>query len=122
MPTLLKYAIVGITGATIHFLTLFYLVEKFQIHPIVSSSIGFILTVLVSYFPNYYWTFKANSSHKKTLARYTVVSLSGFASNFIAFTISYSLLSLHYGFSQAVATVVVPLTNFILNKYWTFNK
>jgi len=30
-------------------------------------------------------------------------------------------LSLHYFFGELVTTLVIPVINFLLNNYWTFN-
>ena len=118
----IRYGVVGAIGATIHLALLVFLVKAFSIHPIVASSAAFLVTVIVSYCLNYTWTFQAQSNHATTLARYITVCLIGFCLNAGIMFIVVDVFQLWYLLGQAIATVVIPISNFILNSRWAFKQ
>jgi putative flippase GtrA len=120
---LFSYGMIGITGTLIHFSVLVLLVELFHLEPVLSSSIGFIITIIVSFYLNRRFTFRATSSKTTvTFIKYTVVSCSGFILNSVIMYGSVHILSLHYSIAQAIVVIVLPISNFLLNNYWTFRE
>jgi len=117
-----RYGVVGIIGTGIHFGTLILLVEIFSIDPVISSTIGFILTLIVSYILNYFWTFASNQAHSKAIFRYAVVSISGLFLNALIMHITVNIFYWHYILGQAVVIFVIPITNFALNNWWSFKE
>jgi putative flippase GtrA len=116
----LKYGLVGILGTFLHFASLFILVETFRVQPALSSALGFILVLITSYILNKFWTFQASTPGWKPLLKYITVSIIGLLLNTaIVYTTVY-LLHWHYLIGQCLVVAAVPLTNFILNYYWTF--
>ena len=115
------YGAIGVLGTIIHFGTLFLLVEHADFTPLIASTIGFVFTVVVSYLFNYYWTFAAASAHRSTFLRYLVVSLTGLTLNAIVLQAGLSLLDLHYTYAQAMVILIIPVVNYLLNRFWTFN-
>jgi putative flippase GtrA len=118
----LRYSVVGVIGTGIHFGTLVFLVELFKINPIISSGIGFVLTVIASYFLNHYWTFKSTRKHLYSLPRYIIVSCAGLGLNTFIMYLMIDVLGLWYIWGQASVSVVIPLFNFVLNFTWTFSE
>ena len=115
-----KYFIVGIMGAFTHLSILILLVEVFKCNYILSSTVGFVLTVIVSYCLNYRWTFNSRGSHARSLPRYTIVSLIGLCLNTCIMLLVVNIFGLWYLIGQAVTVIIIPATNFILNSYWSF--
>ena len=115
-----RYGMVGIIGTIIHFGTLIFLVELFAIDALLSSTIGFLLTVIVSYLINYYWTFQTQTNHSSTFAKYLLVSCFGLVLNYIIMRLGLNVLHLHYQIAQAIVILAIPVTNYIMNRYWTF--
>lgn len=116
----LKYALVGGLGTCTHLGLLTIFVEVLHYSPVASSAIGFTVTVVISYYLNYKWTFNAQSSHSSALPRYISVSLMGLCLNTAILFLTVNLLQLWYGIGQAIAIFAIPLHNFILNSYWAF--
>jgi putative flippase GtrA len=117
------YGLVGLLGTAIHFSTLVLLVEIFGLGPTFSSSIGFILTVIISFFLNKNYTFKVPGESSSTmLFKYILVSWSGFILNSLIMYLTVQVMSVNYMIGQAVVIVVLPITNFLLNNYWTFKE
>src|SRR5690606_21984677 len=62
---MIKYGIVGIIGAGLHFAVLIGLVEWAHIHPVISSAAGFIAALISSFLMNKHWTFSTRLPRKK---------------------------------------------------------
>lgn len=118
--TVIRYACVGLAGTAIHFGTTVFLVEVISWAPPISSVIGFIITVLVSYMLNRSWTFSHITSNRATFLRYIVVSCSGALLTYAIMAATTQILSWHYMIGQILIVTIIPLTNFLLNYYWTF--
>ena len=117
---MVKYGIVGLIGTIVHFAVLIALVEWGHIHPVVSSTIGFIIVLVLSYLLNRNWTFSNDHSNNKSFIKYTVVSITGLLLNiFIMFTVV-EIVHGSYLIGQCMVMIIVPPSNYLLNYYWTF--
>jgi putative flippase GtrA len=120
LTKIIKYAVVGVLGTLTHFSILTILVEVLHCRPVVSSTVGFICTLIISYYFNYTWTFASKSRHIVTLPRYTTVSLIGLCLNASVMYIAVNIFNLWYATGQAVSVIIIPTSNFLLNSYWSF--
>lgn len=116
----LRYSMVGVICTTIYFLSMFICVEIVSIKPVPSSAISFIVMTIFSYLLNKKYTFGGVYSHSQFVKFSTVASL-GFALNVGIMYVIVSVLSFHYFLGELVTVLVIPLINFLLNHYWTFN-
>lgn len=116
----IRYGIVGSIGTITHLGILLFLVEIVSLNPIISSSVAFIIVVLISYYLNYNWTFKATAKHFNSLIRYIAVCLVGFSLNTGIMFIIVDILHLWYMLGQIISIIIIPISNFILNSRWTF--
>lgn len=116
-----KYGLVGIVGTASHTLTLYLGVEKFGLNPLLSSSLGFIISVVISFLMNAKWTF--NSSHRSKLffVKYLIVCLIGLGINLTILYFFTYVVFYNYLIGQLIALLVVPIINFVLNKKWAFS-
>lgn len=117
---IIRYAVVGVIGTAVHFSVLVLLVERFGVEAVTSSTIGFIITVIVSYALNHRWTFRSDRGHGSALPRYIVVSVTGMFLNSGIMYLTVHVFGLWYILGQCLVVVVVPLTNFVLNYKWSF--
>ncbi|MEF3304024.1 GtrA family protein [Paenibacillus sp. GYB003] len=85
-----------------------------------SSIAGFVLTVVAQYGLNRRWTFRSQARRSPEFVRYAAVSLSGLGLNALVMYVCADWLSLHYAVGQAIAMTAIPLSNFWLNRRWTF--
>lgn len=115
-----KYGLVGVLGAFIHFGVLVLLVEKFQVVPVLSSSIGFVIVVVISYVLNKYWTFQTKNKSFSEFTKYMIVSCSGLVMNIVIMYFSVDVFHLDYIIGQLIVTFIIPLSNYTLNHLWTF--
>ncbi|CAG7646727.1 GtrA family protein [Paenibacillus allorhizosphaerae] len=117
---MVKYGVVGVLGTVLHFASLYALVEWLGLRAVLASAFGFLLVLLVSYVLNRRWTFQSTPSGWGPLLKYCIVSVTGLGLNVALMYVSVDLLHWHYLIGQCTVVVAVPLSNFILNYYWTF--
>lgn len=115
----IKYSLVGFMSTCIYFLAVYVLVEQFHSEPVVGSAIAFIIMTVVAFFMNVRYTFGSNVTYQKCL-RFLIVSTVGFTLNFLLMVLIVHILSYHYLVGELVTILVIPLVNFLLNNYWTF--
>jgi putative flippase GtrA len=117
-----RYVVVGLLGAVAHVSTLTLLVEQFRVNPIVGSIAGFLVALSLSYWLNARWTFDhVSKQHRQAIIRYTTVSVVGLCLNTLIMFCLINWFGVWYLIGQLIAAIVVPLHNFALNYYWTFN-
>lgn len=117
----LKFSVIGVLNTAITFIT-YTLLVHFQINTIISNSIGYILGTVNSYFFNNYWVFKAKDKSKEVFTKFIIV-------NIITLCVSNGLLiyitermMVEKILAQAFVIPVTTVFNFLLNKFWTFDK
>lgn len=116
----LAYVFVGGIGTAAHTGTLWILTEKAHIYPLLSSTCGFFVSLIISYYLNSILTFK-EAFHIKIFLKYLIVSSMGLFVNLAILFIIQNVFLLNYMYGQVIAIVVVPILNYTLNKYWAFN-
>ncbi|MCY9513106.1 GtrA family protein [Paenibacillus apiarius] len=119
---IVKYGVVGALGTLLHFSVLILLVEWFGCNPIISSVIGFIIVLIISFFMNQRWTFGAGGMGRMAFIKYVAVSGIGLILNTAIVFVTVDLLQWPYVIGQLCVVAVVPPLNFVLNYYWTFDE
>lgn len=117
----IRFGLVGIVSTLCHMGTLIILVEFFGYIPLLASTLGFILAVIVSYILNYRFTFMVSGNHALFFPRYLIVCLTGLTINTSIMYVTVNILNWWYIIGQITTLTVVPITNFTLNKFWAFN-
>ena len=115
-----RYALVGGISTLTYLGMLAFLVEYFNLDPVLSSVTCFIVIVLLAYILNYLWVFESERTHKKVLPRFLVVSFLGLMMNTGVMYFTVNIIGLWYIWGQVCAAVFIPVTNFVMNFYWSF--
>ncbi len=115
-----RFAAVGAIGTLVHYVALFGLVETGISGVVVATSCGFVLGAFTNYFLNYHFTFGSQKQHRETLPKFLFVASLGFPINSGIVAFYTTVIPLHYLVAQLIATGVVLLWNFIVNRWWTF--
>ncbi|MBF0471355.1 MAG: GtrA family protein [Gammaproteobacteria bacterium] len=116
----LIFALVGVAGTSGHYLTLIALVQWVALTPVVATSFGFGVGAVINYLLNYRFTFHSRQQHRKALPKFLLVAAAGALVNGAVMALGHTQLGLHYLLAQVIATVLVLLWNFAINKIWTF--
>jgi len=113
---------IGAIGTAGHYLTLIALVELLGVTPAYATTAGFVVGALINYILNYRFTFRSSKRHSEALSKFLLVAAVGAVLNYAIMQGGLTYTSLHYLLIQVVATGVVLLWNFIVNKFWTFRE
>ena len=106
----------GAASAVTHVGVGFLLAAGFGVRPVVASSAGFAVSVLVSYGLQRTWVFRSATGHLTAGGRFLTVTA-------VAFALNAAILGLVAGpdlMVQAFALVAIPVVNYALNSRWTF--
>lgn len=117
-----QFTLVGAVATSAHFLMLIILVQGLDVSPVGASASGFACGALVGYILNYRITFRSSKRHWQTLPKFGLVALSGLAINTLIMYGLINQLGAHYLASQLVATAMVLMWNFSVNRWWTFGE
>ncbi len=136
--TFFRYFISGGLATAVHFCVLLALIEYQLTTPLHASMIGAACGFLVNYHIQFHWTFKVSGPHSRFFIRYLIVSASMFGLNAAIFWLAttpelFALLknlpyptlipqpkNIAYLYAQVIATGIVFLCNFLVNRYYTF--
>ena len=118
----LRFGVVGVLTAVIHYGLLYLGVEVSKLPPTLASSIGFIISVAFNYYMHYHWTFGEPAPHGRTFWRYLVMVSCGFLLNGAIMFCGGMIGSLHYLIVQAIALIAVVLWNFVVSNIWVFRR
>ena len=115
----MRYAAVGLMATAAHWATLAVLVEVAAVEAWLGSGAGALVGAQVAFFGNRRFTFE----HAGTLApawwRFMATAAAGGALG-MAIVAAGVALGWHYLGAQALATLVVMLLTFAVNRHWTF--
>ena len=111
---------IGAIGTAGHYICLILLVERADMAPTPATTVGFIVGAIINYLLNYHITFKSNQHHHVALTKFFIVAAIGAGINMAIMYFATEWLTLHYLLAQIMATAIVLLWNFFINKYWTF--
>jgi putative flippase GtrA len=117
---LARYGITGGLSAGTHLGTLTLLVELAGVRPVVGSTVGFLLSVAVSYTLQRTWVFAHAGRHRTLLPRFLIVTGVALALNTVVIHLGTEVFSIHYALVQLVAIVLIPISNYLINSLWTF--
>lgn len=123
---LIKFSMVGILNTLITFITYAFLVH-YHIDIVIANSTGYILGMINSFFFNNFWVFKSKNANKDSVnpsivLKFIIVNLiTLLLSNFLLNTIV-EKMAFDKIFAQAIVIPVTMIFNFLLNKFWTFER
>lgn len=117
---LIRYLLVGGLGTVAHLMVLVISVELAGLSATWGAVLGYLCALLISFIFNHKWTFSSKKSYLSSFPKYVLVSVSGLVLN----AMMVSGLVNHFGWwylsAQLIVIWVVPITNYLLNKYWSF--
>ena len=119
-PRLLRYAVAGGLSALTHLGTMTVLVETGTASPVIASTIGFVLSIAVSYTLQKRWVFASAARHLPTMLKFLVATVVALVLNAVVLALGTEVWSLNYLLVQLVALVLIPVSNYLINSFWTF--
>jgi putative flippase GtrA len=115
------FAMVGFAATAVNFVILVLLVERFDVYPLLSFLLAYVVAFSVSYLGHYYLTFETNEEHMIAIRRFLFVSMFTSALNFIVFAVSFECLHLSYLIAFVITILIVPPFTYLLSRNLVFN-
>lgn len=116
----ISFSVIGVVGTAAHFTVLIISVQILSMGPLLGSVAGFITGAVINYLLNYHFTFKSENKHLESFSKFFVIAAIGLGLNT---SFMYAMTEwLHYLISQAIATAIVLIWNFLCNRFWTFKE
>jgi len=131
-PTLwefIKYCIVGGTGTIIDVGIYTVLTRIFHFYYILATGISVFIAIFNNFLLNKHWTFKKGKSGRTTkeYLKFFIVSVInyflhiGIMYSIVEFTKLESIVGNYEDFiAKFIAIIIITISNYIGNKYWTF--
>lgn len=116
----IRFAGVGAIGTAVHYTVLIITVESAVLTALPAATLGAVCGALVNYYLNYHYTFKSTQSHRDTLPKFLAIAAGGIALNGTVIWTLEQHAGLHYLAAQIIATGLVLLWGFSINRCWTF--
>jgi putative flippase GtrA len=117
LKSLLLYGGAGAVGTAAHFMILFAALQWMA--PVLASTLGAIAGCIINYFLARQFVFASTGSCRRSFPRFVTVALIGIALNAIVINTFVDILPI--ALNQAVASGLVLLLGYSLNRIWTFN-
>lgn len=116
----LRYAAGGGIATALHYAVLLVAVELAGVAPPWGSALGSGCGAGLAYLWNHRFTFASAARHRDALPRFISVALLGAALNAAVVALGSLALGWHYLVAQLLATLLVLLAGYALNRFWTF--
>jgi putative flippase GtrA len=122
-----RFGTVGVTATTVHVAAFVALIEVVEFAPLIANVLAFGLAVLVSFFGHWRWTFRPTDGEaaalkpaSRMLSKFVVVALIGLLLNSLVVYAVTDTFALPYAYAVLLMVSIVPLTIFLLSKFWAF--
>jgi putative flippase GtrA len=119
LPALLRYALVGGVATAAHYLLLWALVEGGHWPPPWAAGAGAVLGAQLGFVGNRVFTFAHRGPAWRAWWRFQATALLGALTSMLVVALGVRG-GLHYLLAQALATALVLVLGFAVNRRWTF--
>lgn len=116
----IRFAGVGAIGTLAHYSVLIFLVQIMAANAIFASTAGFVVGAITNYHLNYHFTFASNKRHVEAMSKFLTVAIIGMLLNGLVMLFCIDVFDMMYLIAQFIATAIVLLWNFFVNRLWTF--
>lgn len=115
-----RYTVVGGVATLVHYIVLVILVEGLGMNPPLAAALGAACGAMAGYAGNRRFTFVSDAPHRQALPRYLLVAAGGALANGTIVWVGTELFHWHYLPAQVLATALILVAGFVLNRTWTF--
>lgn len=121
---LIKFLISGGTSALVNFCLLYFFTDILGIWYLLSSVMAFVFSFFVSFFLQKFWTFgdKNRSVLARQMALYLLIALFDLCVNTALMYVLVDMFGLWYMLAQFFVTGTIAVWNFLVYKFFIFNR
>jgi len=117
---LARFSAVGTIATVAHIVVAAILVAAAGANPTVGAMIGFVAAFMVSYFGHFRFTFAASGRYRDYLLKFAISSLASFLLSTGAVWVATAILGIDYKPALIALGIIVPLCNYLMNRFWVF--
>ena len=119
---LIRFSIVGVGNTLVNW-SIFIILNAFGVYYIISNIIAYIIATINSYIWNSLWVFKYGQGLDiNTSVKFFILNLVGLTANTTIMYILVDILNLNKFMALVLASVVVVIMNYTINKLWVFKE
>ncbi|CTQ58100.1 MAG: GtrA family protein [Roseibium album] len=118
-----KFAVIGVIATLTHAIVASTLFEAGILSVVPSNVCGFLTAFAVSFSGHYFWSFshlRQTGTALKSMTRFLVVSIAGFALNSTILTLWLTFTSWPELYGLWLAILIVPAFSFVGARLWAF--
>lgn len=116
-----RFSLVTGLTALVYILLGALLVQLWSWPLLLGNAVAYVLSLLVAYFGQYRWTFQpVGRPHKDMALRFLWVQVGGLLLNSVLVSVMTWLLGLSYGLAMPLASILVPVSLYLLCRFWVF--
>lgn len=121
---LLRYLVAGITGASTQIGLLYVFTDILHFWYLYSSVFSFLAAIIVSFLLQKFWTFADNKTEQmqNQFFKYIGVAIFGLLINTLSMFVLVDFLDLWYILAQIITGAFIAVINFLMYKFFIFNK
>lgn len=116
-----RFLLVGCVNTVLGYAVIFGCMYLGRLTPELSNAVGYLVGLMVSYILHRHFTFRSARPRSTEFARFVIVFLIAYTTNFIVLVVLVRGLGTHAALSQVVAGVVYVGTAYLLNKRYVFH-
>jgi putative flippase GtrA len=117
---LARFFAVGTIATIVHIGVAMIVVAAAGANPTVGAMIGFIAAFMVSYFGHFRFSFAASGRYRDYLPKFALSSLASFLLSTAAVWVATAILGIDYKPALIALAIIVPVCNYLVNRFWVF--
>lgn len=119
---LIRFSIVGVGNTLVNW-SIFLILNAFGVYYIIANIIAYIIATINSYIWNSLWVFKYGQGlNINTSVKFFILNLVGLTVNTTIMYILVDILNFNKFIALVLASVVVVIMNYTINKLWVFKE
>jgi putative flippase GtrA len=117
-----RFGLVGVAATLVYAASFALSVKELGVSAVIGTTIGYLLSTIISYFGHQGFSFAVSADHADYLPRFAVLSVSSYGINVGMVAVIVDILQFPYQVAVAVLTVLIPIINYFLNRFWVFRR
>jgi putative flippase GtrA len=111
---------VGAIATGVHIGVAMIAVAAAGVSPTVGATTGFLSAFIVSYVGHFRFSFAVSGRYRNYLLKFAVSSLASFLLSTAAVWVATAILGIDYKPALIALAIIVPICNYLVNKFWVF--
>jgi putative flippase GtrA len=120
LSRLARFSAVGAIATCVHIGVAMIAVAAAGVSPTVGATIGFLSAFIVSYVGHFRFSFAASGRYRDYLLKFAVSSLASFLLSTAAVWVATAILGIDYKPALIALVIIVPVCNYLVNRFWVF--